>query len=56
MDSVEINGRVAIVTGAVRGIGLETARHLHQGGASVAMLGLERSAIEATVTEFGRLS
>jgi len=33
-------GKVALVTGAMRGIGLETARALHDRGASVALVDL----------------
>ncbi len=83
MARLEIDGRVALVTGAAGGIGLETARALHARGASVALVDLERGApaaaarsigerafpisgdvadedsvrlaVEATLTEFGRL-
>lgn len=41
VDRYDVNGKVALVTGAARGIGFETARQMHLRGASVAVLDLD---------------
>jgi len=37
MLSIDLKGKVALVTGGVQGLGLETARWLHRAGAQVAV-------------------
>jgi len=41
MSVYSLNGKVALVTGAARGIGYETARQIHMRGGSVAVLDLD---------------
>jgi NAD(P)-dependent dehydrogenase (short-subunit alcohol dehydrogenase family) len=51
----ELTGRVALVTGAARGIGREVAYTLARAGADVAVLDLEQGSIDETVAEVQRL-
>jgi NAD(P)-dependent dehydrogenase (short-subunit alcohol dehydrogenase family) len=46
MTPLDLSGRVALVTGAARGIGLETARALHRRGAKVVLVDLDQAAAE----------
>ncbi len=51
MDRYELRGKVALVTGAARGIGLETARAFVRRGARVALVDLEQDAAEAAAAQ-----
>ena len=48
-----VQGKVALVTGAARGIGWETARLLHARGASVTLLDLDEDAMHAAAERIG---
>lgn len=50
---IALDGRVAIVTGSTRGIGLEIARTLHACGARVAVTGRDRERAESVAAGFG---
>jgi NADP-dependent 3-hydroxy acid dehydrogenase YdfG len=51
-----LDGRVAVVTGASRGIGLATARALAAAGARVAMLARSAAPLDAAAREIGALA
>jgi NAD(P)-dependent dehydrogenase (short-subunit alcohol dehydrogenase family) len=51
--SYSLSGKVALVTGAARGIGLETARRLAQRGASVALLDLGPEQVSEAAAPLG---
>lgn len=51
MTAFDLNGRVAVVTGGSRGLGLAIARGLSQAGATVAIASRKREACEAVAQE-----
>jgi NAD(P)-dependent dehydrogenase (short-subunit alcohol dehydrogenase family) len=53
MPAYDLNGRVALVTGAARGIGFETARQMHLRGASVAVLDLDAAEAREAAERIG---
>lgn len=53
VDVALVQGRTAIVTGAAQGIGLEIARVLHAGGASVVLADLDAAAATAAAVALG---
>lgn len=54
MTDYSLNGKVALVTGAARGIGFETARQMHLRGASVAVLDLDASQAAEAAERIGQ--
>ena len=53
MASYDVNGKVALVTGAERGIGFATAQELHARGASVVLVDLDEAATQAAAERIG---
>jgi len=53
MSLYDLNGKVALVTGAARGIGFETARQMHLRGASVAVLDLDATEAREAAERIG---
>src|SRR5579875_1293851 len=53
MSATELNGKVAVVTGAGRGLGRAYAQALAAAGAAVVANDLDRAAVEETVAEIG---
>jgi NAD(P)-dependent dehydrogenase (short-subunit alcohol dehydrogenase family) len=53
MSLYDLNGKAALVTGAARGIGFETARQMHLRGASVAVLDLDAAEAREAAERIG---
>lgn len=53
MPSYDLNGKVALVTGGARGIGLATARELRGRGASVVVTDLDQGAVSEAAAQLG---
>jgi NAD(P)-dependent dehydrogenase (short-subunit alcohol dehydrogenase family) len=49
MNTIDLNGRTAIVTGAARGIGLATAQRLLTSGAAIALWDVDAGALDQAI-------
>ena len=50
---IDLTGKTALITGAGRGIGADTARHFHAAGAKVSLVARTASSVDALAAELG---